>query len=336
MNFVLNKNRSLHLAKNVEISNEQRKIINRVMLFTNARDEKNIKEWVTHHLLIGFDIVYIFDHKSIIPLTSEFANFDSRVYVERCEIPSKVKIPLMNRAKIIAQKFGADWMIYLDADEFVVLNSFKNVKHMLYAFRYADQLAINWVPFGSNNHVNEPKGLMIDNYTRSDAKLDKHVKSFVRPSKIINSIHPHFYNIVNTLRNITINNKVLSPPNAFNECDIAFDKAHAFIAHYAIQSEETHTRRKVNLPTDNTGTFRGHPNSEHLHKAHNSTENLILKNKYSERIKDFLSYYGGNYGLFAKHNKETVTEEEAPVIEEEQVVEEEEEEVIEELLQEQV
>ena len=56
--------------------------VKKVMLFTNARDEKHIKEWAAHHLLIGFDYVYIFDHKSAIPLTSEFAGFDARVVVE--------------------------------------------------------------------------------------------------------------------------------------------------------------------------------------------------------------------------------------------------------------
>ena len=39
-----------------------------VALFTNARNEKHIKEWVAHHLLIGFELIVIFDHKSIKPL----------------------------------------------------------------------------------------------------------------------------------------------------------------------------------------------------------------------------------------------------------------------------
>lgn len=280
------------LAKNNNIiSDEQRKVINRVMLFTNARDEKNIKEWAAHHLLLGFDFVFIFDHKSKIPLQTVFEKFDSRVYVERCEMENKVKIPLMNRAVTIAKKQGVDWMIYLDADEFLVLNSFKNVKQMLYAFSYADQLAINWVAFGSNNHVKDPEGLMLESYTRSDPKLHSHVKSFVRPYQIINVISPHFYNIINPNRNITINNKVKIPPNEFNECDLDFNQAYAYIAHYAIQSEETHTRRKVDLPTDHTGEFRGNVVSEDVHKSHNSCENLIPNNKYAERVKAFLSKY---------------------------------------------
>ena len=48
-----------------------------VVLFTNARDEKNIKEWASHHLLIGFDKIIIFDHKSITPLKDVFLNFDN-------------------------------------------------------------------------------------------------------------------------------------------------------------------------------------------------------------------------------------------------------------------
>jgi|APGre2960657423_1045063.scaffolds.fasta_scaffold64538_2 hypothetical protein len=280
-----------NLAKFNIIPDAQRKVINRVMLFTNARDEKNIKEWAAHHLLLGFDFVFIFDHKSKIPLTTVFEKFDSRVYVERCEMESKVKMPLMNRAARIAKNQGADWMIYLDADEFIVLNNFKNIKQMLYAFSYADQLAINWVAFGSNNHVKDPDGLLLENYTKSDAKLHNHVKSFVRPSQIINATSPHFYNIMNPIRNITINNKVLSKPSPFNECDLNFNEAYAYIAHYAIQSEETYTRRKVELPTDHTAVFRGNVVPEDLHKSHNSTENLIPKEKYSERVKEFLSKF---------------------------------------------
>ena len=33
--------------------------VKRVVLFTNARDEKNIKEWAAHHLLLGFSLIYI-------------------------------------------------------------------------------------------------------------------------------------------------------------------------------------------------------------------------------------------------------------------------------------
>jgi len=280
-----------NLAKFNLIPDEKRGIINKVMLFTNARDEKNIKEWAAHHLLIGFDYVYIFDHKSKIPIQSEFTNFDNRVYVERCEIPNKVKLILMSRAANIAKKFNVDWMIYLDADEFLILNCCQNVKQLLNAFKFSDQLAINWLPFGSNNHIKEPDGLILENYTRSDDRLNKHIKSFVRPSQIRSVSSPHFYNIMNPNRDITITNKIKKVNSPFNECNVLFSQALAYIAHYAMQSEETYIKRKIDLPTDHTGEYRGEFNSALFHQSHNSTENLIPKNKYANKVKMFLEHY---------------------------------------------
>ena len=57
-----------------------------IVLFTNARDEKNIKEWAIHHLLLGFDYICIFDHKSKIPIKNIFFGHDRRIKIERCEI----------------------------------------------------------------------------------------------------------------------------------------------------------------------------------------------------------------------------------------------------------
>ena len=53
----------------------------KIALFANVRDEKHIKEWAAHHLLIGFDIIVLFDHKSKTPLQTVFAKFDKRVII---------------------------------------------------------------------------------------------------------------------------------------------------------------------------------------------------------------------------------------------------------------
>ncbi len=187
----------IDLEKNYEI---RKRPVKRVILFTNARDETHIKEWAAHHLLIGFDLVYIFDHKSIKPLKSVFNGFDSRVIIERCELDNSPKLPLMKKASLIASALKADWFLYLDADEFLILNSFVGVKRMLSRFYFADSLAVNWVMFGTNNHVKEPDGLILENYTKSELILDKHVKTFVRPTQVIGVINPHFYNIWNPIR----------------------------------------------------------------------------------------------------------------------------------------
>ena len=267
----------------------RQKPVRNVLLFANARDEKNIKEWAAHHLLLGFNTIYIFDHKSKLPLKEVFKNFDKRVIVERCEINTAPKLLLMAKASEIACKMKADWFIYLDADEFIILNKFKGVKHMLNLCNFADSLSLNWLMFGSNNHVKDPNGLIIENYTKSDAIINQHVKTFVRPSQVSTAMakNPHIYNIVNPARSFAITGEIMAK-KVFNPSNKEFWKTPAFIAHYIYQSEETYKQRKIALPADDTGGFR--KEDHNIHEKHNEVINLIPK-KYSENVKAFLKQY---------------------------------------------
>jgi hypothetical protein len=282
LNFSKNKN------KNRIIKPTNYGITKKVMLITNARDEKRIKEWVSHHLLIGFDLILIFDHKSNPPLNNTLHNFDQRVKVLRCEDPNPVKLNLMNASIDIAKSLNVDWFIYLDADEFLILNRFRGVKQMLNYYNHTDSLAINWLLFGTNNLINEPSGLILENYTKSQLLLDKHVKSFIRPNEAINATNPHFYNIRNRNRMFHISNKIMNPQNyAFHDTKQVFYESPAYIAHYIYQSEETYMNRKIKLPRDDNGMMRG-VKDPNLHKNYNDVTNLQPKKKYSEIVNKFL------------------------------------------------
>ena len=279
-------NNNFDLEKNPQL----REIpVKNVILFTNARDEKHIKEWAAHHILIGFNYVYIFDHKSIVPLNEVFKNFDKRVIVERCEINEAPKFTLMKKASIIASKMGADWFIYLDADEFIILNRYRGVKEMLNKYKFADSLSLNWVMFGSNNHVSEPEGLILDNYTKSDPFFNDHVKTFVRPSQISGIVpsSPHLYPMTNPSKMFAITGEPMAN-KIFNSTEKTFTQAPAFIAHFIYQSEETYKKRKIDLPRDDANSYREEDTD--IHSNHNDFENLIPK-KYSSLVAAFLQQF---------------------------------------------
>jgi hypothetical protein len=263
-----------------------------VALFTNARDESHIKEWAAHHLLIGFDHIVIFDHKSLEPLSNVFQKFDKRVITIPYNGENPVKLKLMNKAIHMARKLNVDWFIYLDADEFIILNDkFKGVKALLNKYKDADSLALNWLMFGSNNLIKEPEGLIFENYTKSELILDKQVKTFVRPFAAMNAINPHYYVVQDKGRMFALN-RILdgSELYSFNTCNIPYYKMSAFIAHYLYQSEETYIKRKVNLPADDSGQHRENI-IEQIHKLHNGYENIYPKLKYAENVKRFLQQY---------------------------------------------
>lgn len=264
----------------------------KVGLFCNARDEKNIKEWAAHHLLIGFDVIVIFDHKSVVPLTNVFSKFDKRVIVIKTNLPDgNIKTKLMNQAIHISKKLNIDWFIYLDADEFFILNhKFKDVKHFLNIYSYADSLGVNWLMFGTNNLINEPSGLILENYTKSCKNLDQHVKSFVRTSEVIYSNNPHYYKIRNPNKMLGLTFNIMAYPQYFNKLVtvIPYYTSPAYIAHYVYQSEETYINRKINIVADN-GIQRANLGKE-IHNHYNDVENFQPQ-KYIKQIKEFLLYY---------------------------------------------
>uniref|UniRef100_A0A6C0DKS8 Glycosyltransferase family 92 protein n=1 Tax=viral metagenome TaxID=1070528 RepID=A0A6C0DKS8_9ZZZZ len=270
-------------------------VVPRVCLFTNARDETHIKEWAAHHLLIGFTKIIIFDHKSKLPLSNVFSNFDKRVeIVNVSHMENPIKMKLMNMALEIARKMNMDWMIYLDADEFLVIhNNYKGVKHLLSRFNFASALAVNWLMFGSNYLEKEPEGLIMDNYTKSELYLNEHVKTFVRPTHAVNAINPHYYIMTNTKNIFGTNKKKLEENFYKNDNKTRFYESPAYIAHYLNQSEETFIKRKINLPSDDTGTNRNfniHQIKE-IHNQYNDGENTQPKIKYANQIKQFLEKY---------------------------------------------
>jgi hypothetical protein len=260
-------------------------------LFTNARDEPKIAEWIAHHLLLGFDKIHVFDHKSVTPISNTIGSLinDKRVSITRVEMDGSIKLDLMTRAVQISQKNNVSWMLYLDADEFLLLNNFNNVRELLNAFNFADAIGVNWLMFGSSHHVSQPPGLLMENFTMSDKLINQHVKSFVRPDKVIlPAVNPHFFNMVNPNRYFaaTLNKMVQGP---FNPIPRIFTKVTAYIAHYYTQSEAEYNRRKGRVLDD--GTTKGGLGAE-IHTIHNEVGNNQLQNKYSHRTKVFLLQHG--------------------------------------------
>jgi len=294
--------------------------IGKVILFTNARDEKNLKEWVAHHLLLGFDLIYIFDHKSKIPLTGQFSKFNKtaqRVVVERCEMDVKIKYKLITKAAKLSNELAAEWFLYLDADEFLVINDdkIKSVKHLLSFYKHAHSLSCNWLLFGTNFHVKTPDGLIIDNYIRSEENLNEHIKTFIRPNQFV-SPNPHRSDIKNPNKAYHFNGTQLNKifpvykQNKHYINPILFENAKVFIAHYVVQSEETYINRKVKLPTDDEGQFRPRDSimsvpiteTNNIHTIFNNKINTIVRDKYSDNIKQFLNSINETFNIHCGFN----------------------------------
>lgn len=269
------------------INKPRKTMCDKVMLFTNARDEKNINEWISHHFLLGFDKIFIFDHLSITPINSPRFNGKLTIYRSN-EIKNNIKLDFMSRALNVALKNNIDWMLYLDADEYLCINSHNDVKSFLINFKEADMIGINWLMFGSNNHVEQPDGLLVENFTKSDVRLDRHVKSFVRPECVKRIINPHYYIVGNISRCYNACGFRMSN-SPFNNMPKPFFKSPIYVAHYYIQSEEEFKKRKGRIMDD--GSKPDIPSSEKIHVMYNEVDNHQLRTRYGANIRQFLLRY---------------------------------------------
>lgn len=260
---------------------------NKIMLFTNARDEKNINEWISHHFLLGFDKIFIFDHLSVIPIVAP--RFNGKLTICRVnETKNNMKIEFMGRALSVALANNADWMLYLDADEYLCLNKHINIKSFLKIFNNADMIGVNWLMFGSNGHKENPNGLLVENFTKSEVRLDQHVKSFVRPECVKRIVNAHYY-IIDDVSKCYNSFGIRMQNGPFNRILIPFFRSPAYVAHYYVQSEEEYKKRKGRTMDDGS-----RPNvllSDEIHSLYNEVDNHQLRCKYGDNINKFLLQY---------------------------------------------
>lgn len=270
------------------------------ILFTNVRDETHIIEWIAHHQNIGFTHIFIFDHLSKIPVESIVKHIPN-VFVERINIELTdgvhLKQDLMQLAlRYIAKPAGYEWMLYLDADEFLVLPKYDSIREFLGAYPNAHQIGINWLCFGSNHMDSLENGTILENFTKSDDCLNEHIKSFVRPEYAVNPYNPHVYTMKKWTLSCAIDRRKLNvnKPYFFPWSEDAFPDVtivDAYVAHYSHQDYATYIKRKCDLPRDDTGEMREVLSRTEIHAKHNSIENFVPRDLYNERNKELMELW---------------------------------------------
>ena len=264
----------------------------KIILFTNARDEKHIKEWVAHHLNLGFDFIHIFDHKSIEPIADQF-KINPKIRIQRINYTVKdLKHNLIDKARIHAKSYT--WMLYLDADEFLILNEHSTVHQLLENYEQYNQVGINWLMFGSSNLSKEPDGMILENYLYCENCFNVHMKSFVRPNSVTGIITPHIYNTNNM--NISINAVTKKPIKQQTENgkykldkNLSYNDIPVYIAHYLYQSYDVYISRKVNLPRDDENDkYRSIMSETVIHERYNDIINTSIRDKYCHQSAELM------------------------------------------------
>ena len=166
-----------------------------------------LEEWLAFHYVVGFRKFYYYAH-----LCSD----QTHEKLQRCsqilDIKTHILTDEMDYIQLKAYQhcydtYGGevDWLAFLDGDEFLFPTCDDTIQQVLSKFDRPDlsALAAYWVCFGSNGHIQEPQGLLIDNYrTRPEinqvgkkgSRFNRHVKSIVKSGQSLRAVHnAHFF-----------------------------------------------------------------------------------------------------------------------------------------------
>jgi len=172
----------------------------KIVLVCIAKNESQyIREFVEHHLNLGFDLICIYDnndYNSDEDYNRLLANYINQNKVIINNIRSQRYNGLqmdcyLKSYNMLRQHGGFSWAFFMDVDEFLILNNTDNI-HTFFEnpeFRYFDEVHFNWICMSDNDLIeNDRRPLMerfttpihIDNQEPHGYIPNKHIKCAIR------------------------------------------------------------------------------------------------------------------------------------------------------------
>ena len=164
---------------------------------------KYLAEWLCFHYLVGFRKFYLYLHRctddSLAIATTYSKHFDINVVV----VPDDLPMAQLHAYKHAYECYNheVDWMAFIDGDEFLYSPEVFDIGSALepHFYKRTSALCAYWACFGSSGHVEDPNGLVLDQYkyrASLNSDINRHLKSIVKgrqASLVEISQNPHIF-----------------------------------------------------------------------------------------------------------------------------------------------
>lgn len=158
-----------------------------------------IVEWLAFHLLAGFDRFYLYCHKCDDGMVDTLAILARHypITIYRIGDQDKPQLAAYQHAWDNHQQ-EVDWMAFIDGDEFLFPTRAATMAEALAPYRDKplSALAVYWICYGSNGHVRDPGGLLLEDYPRHSEPgfgPNRHIKSIVRSGQPVRCTGSHLF-----------------------------------------------------------------------------------------------------------------------------------------------
>ncbi|MFZ2649624.1 MAG: glycosyltransferase family 2 protein [Burkholderiaceae bacterium] len=223
---------------------------------------KWIVEWLAFHMLVGFEHFHLYAHKCSDDMAAKLLKL-ARRYDIKVHTLDEVELPQLVAYQHAYNAYGdsLDWMAFIDGDEFLHPTRQANMAQALSAFDAcpASAIAAYWKCYGSNGHLRDPDGLVIEDYPRHsglDFVPNRHVKSIVRGRQSLSVSGSHVFKTENG----TVD-ELQRPVHRGWMRDLEPSYECLRINHYVVQSHEFFKTTKQNIGAPDFNPLHVRPDS---------------------------------------------------------------------------
>ncbi len=255
-----------------------------------AKNESQyLVEWIAYNRVLGFNEIVVYENNS----EDESAELLTKLaqagkVTHRTWKLGKNESPQITAYKDAIKRCRTDWILFIDADEFLVLHKHKRVNAFLETFhqdRSISAIGVNWRIFGDSGHLTNDGRPVMERFTKAAEQafpVNAHLKSFSRVKALGAMIHMHACETAG--RTVHASGADLTMPSWGLSEKIEFE--YAQVNHYYNKTPEEYQIKKKR---GQGGAGDDKPElkywySDHSYQAHNrnDVEDLSILERYPE------------------------------------------------------
>lgn len=170
-----------------------------VLLSAVRNEGPDLLEWVAYHRLIGFASIVIYSNDCtdgsdiLLDALASLGWITHHRHTRSPDITPQDAVAAM--ALRDPQISGADWVLWLDADEFLAVSTGQGqISDLTTAAGPADAIAINWRNFGDSGQTHSADALVLDTFTTAaplKVRMSRTVKTLFRMGEKVASLFIH-------------------------------------------------------------------------------------------------------------------------------------------------
>ena len=182
-------------SRNDQASERDAATMGKLALCLRFRDEaRYLEEWIEYYKAAGADHFFLYNNYSSDDYLCVLKPYRDQGLITLIDWPRTPASPSAENNCIRRTRGRFDWVGFIDADEFVVIQNGLSVPDFLDGYSCAPAVALHWYYFGSSGHEHRPRDWVIRAYRLRASCPNQHFKVFVRPDQVTRNRNSHnFY-----------------------------------------------------------------------------------------------------------------------------------------------